>query len=124
MRHHLFHSIPAPSGWTKASLKRAFRLITSGNGVIKNTASAEPDEGRFPAFSASGQDVWLSRFDHQGDGLVLSAVGARCGKCFLATGKWSAIAKVFDAQFQRFGVKIKQEKDFEIDKEEIKFNHR
>jgi restriction endonuclease S subunit len=31
-------------------------------------------------------------YDHEGDGIVVSAVGARCGKCFLAEGKWRAIA--------------------------------
>lgn len=46
----------------------------------------------FPAFSATGQDVFSAEFDYDRPGIVISAVGARCGKCFLATGKWSAIA--------------------------------
>ena len=92
MRHHALDGWAIPEGWTEMAFKRAFRLVASGNAVIKNTASGDPGEGLFPAFSASGQDIWLPRFDHRGQGLVLSAVGARCGKCFLASDKWSAIA--------------------------------
>lgn len=70
-------------------------LCTSRSGnstIIKGKISAEPGEGLYPAFSASGQDVWHSSYEHEGDAVIVSAVGARCGKAFLATGKWSAIA--------------------------------
>ena len=60
--------------------------------VIKNTAQIEPADGLYPAFSASGQDVWLDNFVYDGDAIILSAVGARCGKCFLASGKWGLCA--------------------------------
>jgi type I restriction enzyme S subunit len=46
----------------------------------------------FAAYSASGQDVWHSEAEHEGDAIIISAVGARCGKCFTANGRWSAIA--------------------------------
>jgi type I restriction enzyme S subunit len=59
---------------------------------IKNTASPEPRAGYVPAFSASGQDVWLPDAKFQGPGLVLSAVGARCGKTFRADGAWAIVA--------------------------------
>jgi hypothetical protein len=45
-----------------------------------------------PAFSASGQDVWLPHATHFGDALILSAVGARCGKVFRAKGRWALVA--------------------------------
>ena len=65
----------------------------SGNGkVIKGTLSAEPADGLYPAYSASGQDVFSPEYDYDEKGIVISAVGARCGKCFMATGKWQAIA--------------------------------
>lgn len=48
-------------------------------------------EKGFPAFSASGCDGYLPTFDHNGDGVILSAIGAKCGKCFPASGKWTAI---------------------------------
>jgi type I restriction enzyme M protein len=30
-------------------------------------------------------------YENEGEAIILSAIGARCGKCFLATGKWTAI---------------------------------
>ena len=45
-----------------------------------------------PAYSASGQDIWTNDAEWHVDGVVLSAVGARCGKTFLARGSWTAIA--------------------------------
>lgn len=45
-----------------------------------------------PAYSATGQDVWREAFEQEGSAIIISAVGARCGKCFKADGKWSAIA--------------------------------
>jgi type I restriction enzyme S subunit len=65
----------------------------SGNSKkIKGRLLSEPAAGVYPAFSASGQDVWCEDFDEEGDAIVLSAVGARCGKAFKAHGRWSAIA--------------------------------
>ena len=65
----------------------------SGNGkMIKGTLSDLPSEGLFPCFSASGQDVWHDTYEHEADAVIVSAVGARCGKTFVATGRWSAIA--------------------------------
>lgn len=45
----------------------------------------------YPAFSASGCDGFLPHFDHDGPGIVLSAIGAQCGKTWFTTGKWSCI---------------------------------
>ena len=54
------------------------------------TKASYVDNG-FPAFSATGQDGYLPKAEHFVDGIVLSAIGARCGKCFLASGEWTAI---------------------------------
>lgn len=65
----------------------------SGNGkLIKGKLHSEPADGLYPAFSASGQDVWHTEYGYEGDAIIVSAVGARCGKCFIAQGRWSAIA--------------------------------
>jgi type I restriction enzyme M protein len=65
----------------------------SGNGkIIKGTLATENDGTLYPAYSATGQDVFSPQYDYDGEGIVISAVGARCGKCFLATGRWQAIA--------------------------------
>lgn len=80
------------SHWPMAKLGEVVRA-RSGNGkVIKGTLSTEPNDGLFPAYSATGQDVFSPEYDLDENGIVVSAVGARCGKCFLATGKWQAIA--------------------------------
>lgn len=54
------------------------------------TKASYVDSG-FPAFSATGQDGYLTKAEHSVEGIVLSAIGARCGKCFLASGEWTAI---------------------------------
>lgn len=45
----------------------------------------------FTAISAAGPDGLLDHFEWSGDGVVLSAIGARCGRCFYVSGKWTAI---------------------------------
>ena len=65
----------------------------SGNGkLIKGKQYNEPGVGRYPGFSATGQDIFCDVYDHDRDAIIISAVGARCGKCFLASGKWTAVA--------------------------------
>lgn len=76
----------------KIRLDAVIKNLSVANAAIKNTASPIAKDGWYPAFSASGQDVWLPdyRFDHRG--IVVSAVGARCGKAFKADGKWNICA--------------------------------
>ena len=81
-----------PVHWEVMPVKRALRPQSCGTAAIKNTAAATPLDGYAPAFSASGQDVWLPRASHCGSALVLSAVGARCGKTFRADGEWGVVA--------------------------------
>lgn len=81
-----------PNGWVRTTLEAVTRH-RSGNGkLIKGKQKSEPHADLFPAFSASGQDIWVSAPEHSGDAIIVSAVGARCGKAFLASGKWSAVA--------------------------------
>jgi type I restriction enzyme S subunit len=80
-----------PSHWEICAPKRRIRSAAGGT-QIKGQCSGCPDEGLFPAFSASGQDVWTMDFDYSEPGLVLSAVGARCGKTFKADGEWGVVA--------------------------------
>lgn len=81
-----------PSGWARAKFAD-IAIQHAGNGqLIKGRLQSQSASGLFPAFSASGQDVWRETFDHEGDAIIVSAVGARCGKAFRATGRWSAIA--------------------------------
>lgn len=59
-------------------------------GDTNTTKKSYVDNG-YTAFSATGPDGYLNKYDFDTYGVVLSAIGAECGKCFLAEGKWSAI---------------------------------
>lgn len=69
-----------------------FVKSVSSNGIIKNQASDVYIDGYYPAYSASGQDVWLPNKEFTREGIVISAVGARCGKCFLTEKEWATCA--------------------------------
>lgn len=81
-----------PPGWTRATLGDLVSTKSGNSKLIKGKLAASPSEGLVSAYSASGQDVWTSAAEWHVDGVVLSAVGARCGKTFLASGSWTAIA--------------------------------
>lgn len=81
-----------PRNWVAAPGTRIFGTRSGNSKLIKGKLHPEFGEGLYPGFSASGQDVWLNDFEHEGVAIILSAVGARCGKAFLAQGQWSAIA--------------------------------
>lgn len=59
-------------------------------GDTTKTKAAYVDEGVL-AYSASGPDGFLAVADHVGDGVVISAIGAQCGKTWFAHGEWSCI---------------------------------
>jgi type I restriction enzyme S subunit len=81
-----------PRGWRSARLLDVTRHHSGNSKLIKGKLRQTAAENLFPAFSASGQDVWREEHESEGDAIIVSAVGARCGKAFLASGKWSAIA--------------------------------
>ena len=78
--------------WPVVALGDAVRAKSGNSTIIKGRLSSANDGTLFPAYSATGQDVYSPTYGFEGDGIVISAVGARCGKCFLASGKWQAIA--------------------------------
>ena len=45
-----------------------------------------------PAYGAGGLNGFLAEPEFDKDAVILSAIGARCGKCFLATGQWASLA--------------------------------
>jgi type I restriction enzyme, S subunit len=55
------------------------------------TTKASYTQGGWTAYSASGPDGHLPYFEHDRPGIVISAIGALCGKTWLAEGKWSCI---------------------------------
>ena len=81
-----------PSNWCWVRLISLVKHQSGNSKLIKGKLPSEKKEGLFDGYSASGQDVYCSNYEHEGDAVIVSAVGARCGKAFLAKGKWSAIA--------------------------------
>lgn len=59
-------------------------------GDTKTTKASYVSDG-YLAYSATGPDGFLEKFDYDREGIVLSAIGANCGSTFFATGKWSCI---------------------------------
>ena len=80
-----------PAHWQACAAKR-WIASRAGGTLIKGECASEPGEGLVPAFSASGQDVWVEAPAYHQPGVVLSAVGARCGKTFKADGAWGVVA--------------------------------
>lgn len=59
-------------------------------GDTNTTKNSYVEEG-YLAFSAGGPDGKLDHYDYDCEGIVLSAIGADCGKTWFAEGKWSCI---------------------------------
>lgn len=59
-------------------------------GDTKTTKASYIQVG-YMAYSATGPDGFLDKFDYDREGIVLSAIGANCGSTFYASGKWSCI---------------------------------
>ena len=59
-------------------------------GDTNTTKNSYVTEG-YLAYSASGPDGKLDHYDYDCEGIVLSAIGADCGKTWFASGKWSCI---------------------------------
>lgn len=49
-------------------------------------------EDGYPAYGAGGMNGLLPNYEFDESAVVLSSIGARCGKCFFAEGKWSSLA--------------------------------
>lgn len=76
-----------PQSWKRALLGDVAD-VTWGD---TTTTKASYVAAGFQAFSASGPDGFLPYADFSRTGVVLSAIGAQCGKTWLARGSWSCI---------------------------------
>lgn len=81
-----------PKGWSIEPLIKHISGKSGDSKIIKGKQSSKPVPGLVQGFSASGADVWVPEAQYRGQGIVVSAVGARCGKTFQADGEWTAIA--------------------------------
>jgi type I restriction enzyme S subunit len=66
----------------------------SSGGKLKLTKSDYVTDG-FPAYSAAGQDGFVSVAEFHVPGIIVSSIGARCGKAFLALGSWTSLANTY-----------------------------
>jgi type I restriction enzyme S subunit len=78
---------PVPKGW---EVKRLTDIADISWGDTSTTKASYVEEG-YGAYSASGLDGKLDHYDFDRTGIVLSAIGAQCGRTWLARGKWSCI---------------------------------
>lgn len=78
---------PLPAGWAIETLGA---LADIQWGDTSTTKKSYTPSG-FRAYSASGPDGFMPTFDYDRVGVVLSAIGAQCGKIWLARGQWSCI---------------------------------
>jgi type I restriction enzyme S subunit len=76
-----------PPSWKRARLGEVADVNWGDTSVTK---ASYVDSGSL-AFSASGPDGFLPYADFDRVGVVVSAIGADCGKTWLAKGKWSCI---------------------------------
>lgn len=81
-----------PPGWASTSLE-TFCSFQSG-GRLKLTKKDYVDDG-VPAFSAAGQDGFVAPCEFESSAVVVSSIGARCGKAFKATGRWTSLANTY-----------------------------
>jgi type I restriction enzyme S subunit len=76
-----------PQGW---EVKKLGDIADLRWGDTTKTKASYVEEG-FDAYSASGLDGMMDHYDFDRKGVVLSAIGANCGRTWFASGKWSCI---------------------------------
>ena len=88
-RSALLHELLSAGGedWTETTLGEVATASWGNTSVTKKSYQ----ETGYTAFSASGPDGFVDWFEHDEPGVVLSAIGALCGKTWLAADKWTPI---------------------------------
>jgi len=95
--YHLGPSYAAPTGlpegWIAKQLAHLVRVVQGGR--LKLTKEKNYAASGVSAYSAAGPDgfVECAEFYNQA-GVILSAIGANCGRCFYAEGDWTTLANV------------------------------
>ena len=75
------------SKWEVVKLNNVAQIDWGNTNLTKTIFN----DGIFDVYSATGLDGKTDFYENEGEAIILSAIGARCGKCFFATGKWTAI---------------------------------
>ena len=66
------------------------RIVPGGRHKLSGKHFTEV--GGYPAYGAGGHNGNLPSYEFDEPAIVLSAIGARCGKCFQPSGRWSSLA--------------------------------
>lgn len=85
-------NVPAshlPEGWRPAQLSSI--ATVHGGGRLKLNKGHYTDAGA-RAYSAAGPDGFVTQIEGTASSVVLSSIGARCGKAFLTDGPWTTLA--------------------------------
>lgn len=61
-------------------------------GRHKKSGNNFVSEGGFPAYGAGGLNGYLDFAEFDQEAVILSSIGARCGKCFYTEGSWTSLA--------------------------------
>lgn len=81
-----------PKGWVASRIGDVCTTVQGGR--IGLTKGDNYRSSGFPAYSAAGQDGFVDISEFAQEGVVLSAIGANCGRCFYASGQWTTLANV------------------------------
>ena len=82
-----------PEDWTCNQLGSTCEVF--GGGKLGFTKERHYQGSGVTAFSAAGPDGFVEKAEiTDRDGVVLSAIGANCGRCFFASGNWTTLANV------------------------------
>ncbi|HEX7563103.1 MAG TPA: restriction endonuclease subunit S [Bradyrhizobium sp.] len=77
------------TSWNEVRL-HAISTVTQG-GKLGLSGNDFVEEG-YPAFGAGGMNGQVSQFEYEQAAIILSSIGARCGKCFYVSGRWTSLA--------------------------------
>jgi type I restriction enzyme S subunit len=77
-------------GFRQVELQTVAEIIQGGRHKLSGNHFIT--DGGFPAYGAGGLNGYLPTAEFDRNGVVLSSIGARCGKCFFVNGKWSSLA--------------------------------
>jgi type I restriction enzyme S subunit len=89
------HVVPTslPPGWTVSRLGDLVDVVQGGR--LGLTKEKDHVSDGVVAFSAAGPDGFVGQAEFTNrTGVILSAIGANCGRCFYAEGDWTTLANV------------------------------
>ena len=82
-----------PSDWEPVRIGDYCDVFQGG--MSKVTKQKDYQNSGVPAFSAAGQDGFVSEAEFKNkEGVILSSIGAYCGKTFFAEGDWTTLANI------------------------------